>query len=36
MATSTERIADLEERLADLTARFAELERGAFLRGAER
>jgi len=36
MATSTERIADLEERLADLTARFAELERGAFLRRAER
>jgi hypothetical protein len=30
MATSAQRIADLEERLADLTALFAELERDAF------
>jgi hypothetical protein len=36
MATSARRIAGLEQRLAGLTARFAELERGAFLRRAER
>lgn len=30
MATSAQRIADLEQRLAGLTARFAELEEQAF------